>query len=145
MGTPRKEIAVLSRKEVAWHVEAATRELNDSIHTHLTPAMQAAMSSMPEGMPYANAATLTAKAVDPSLKHSDADIIGSWPIQGQAMLALLRRGYAQRIPMWFQEAVEAGAVKAYKVPHARARTWLKTEAAALRALSFEDLVERLRQ
>ena len=133
----------LTKREAAGLVSFSTTRMNDAALPIAVAAKECGSSQPPSAL-YSNLANATARAVWPWMKRSDAEVIAKQPAHEQAMLNLLRNGLAERLPVWFAEAVGAGEPKPYKVPYRRAKEWIKTETTLLRALSVEVLIREAR-
>jgi len=134
----------LTKAEAAGHLAVANQQLADTIAEVLVPALEAAGSTMPPGMIYKNYCDAAAKAVWPEMKRSDAALIAKKPAHEQAVFAMVKRGGAQRLRPWLDEAVEAGDPKPYKPVYRWFKEWAKHEVARLRLLDPDQVVEEVR-
>ncbi len=89
--------AVISTSRTVQQALAiATTRLNDAIHDHVVALAARHGSTTAPGVRYVHFANATAKAIDQP--QSNAKVIAALPIAEQALLDLLRRGIAARIP-----------------------------------------------
>lgn len=118
----------------------ASAQLNDAVHDHLVP-MAARHGSVTKPLArYVHYCNATARAL--GLPKSDASVIAALPIEEHALLALIRRGVAARIPQWASTEEAAGGTKPHNRILARAKAWADLEAKALRACGAADVIAR---
>lgn len=116
----------------------ATARLNDAIHDHVVTLAARHGSTTAPAVRYVHFANATAKAI--GLPKSDATVIANLPTAEQAMLALLRRGLAARIPQWAAQVEREGGTKPHNRILTLAKAWAEIEAKALRACGIGAVI-----
>lgn len=116
----------------------ATARLNDSIHDHVVRLASRNGSITAPAVRYVHFSNASARAI--GLPKSDATVIAALPTAEQAMLALLRRGLAARIPHWAVEVEAEGGTKPHNRILTLAKAWAELEVKALRACGIDAVI-----
>ncbi len=130
--------APVGSPSISQVLTVATARLNDTVHDHVITLASRQGSTTAPAVRYVHFSNASARAI--GLPKSDATVIAALPTAEQAMLALLRRGIAARIPQWAAQVEVEGGTKPHNRILTLAKAWTELEAKALRACGIDAVI-----